>query len=241
MGGGKNSDTIFMSELCFCISCRVSFAREQQDEGETNGNELLVELEGKDEKKERETNMWFSKVWIAHLDEYRSLKPVDFNALTSAQDIFAELDLDDDKDAMSELIQTQLLQSGKGKKRKAEAEPAAQEEEVATPSQEVEKAGDEDDSDSDDDSSDDERWRLYIFVYISTAQAQFHSLKKLMCFSTGKLRKWNTPQPPSAWKDWLMTTTFKLFLLKKQVSSESYSTFDIIRIVFRSQAPYFIR
>ncbi|KAK9967123.1 hypothetical protein ABG768_001539 [Culter alburnus] len=112
---------------------KVSFAREQQDEGETNGNELLVELEGKDEKKERETNMWFSK------------------------DIFAELDLDDDKDAMSELIQTQLLQSGKGKKRKAEAEPAAQEEEVATPSQEVEKAGDEDDSDSDDDSSDDER------------------------------------------------------------------------------------
>lgn len=165
MGGGKNSDTIFMSELCFCISCRVSFAREQQDEGETNGNELLVELEGKDEKKERETNMWFSKVWIAHLDEYRSLKPVDFNALTSAQDIFAELDLDDDKDAMSELIQTQLLQSGKGKKRKAEAEPAAQEEEVATPSQEVEKAGDEDDSDSDDDSSDDERWRLYIRLY----------------------------------------------------------------------------
>lgn len=80
-GENKNSDTIYTSEQtvalsvslmkhfyfggfqrCFCVSCRVSFASEQQDEGETNGNELLVELEGKDEKKERETNMWFSKV-----------------------------------------------------------------------------------------------------------------------------------------------------------------------------------
>ncbi|XP_077082058.1 pre-rRNA 2'-O-ribose RNA methyltransferase FTSJ3 [Siphateles boraxobius] len=108
---------------------KVSFAAAQQDEGETNGNELIVELEGKDEKKERETNMWFSK------------------------DIFSELDLDDDTDAMSELRQTQLLQSGKGKKRKAEAEPIAQKQEVAAPSQEVKKA--KEDSDSDDDSSDD--------------------------------------------------------------------------------------
>ncbi|XP_067271332.1 pre-rRNA 2'-O-ribose RNA methyltransferase FTSJ3 [Pseudorasbora parva] len=108
---------------------KVSFAAEQQDDGETDGNELLIELEGKDDKRERETSMWFSK------------------------DIFAELDLDDDTDAMSELRQTQLLQSGKGKKRKAE--PAAQEEEVPAPSQEVKKT--EDDSDSDDDSSDDER------------------------------------------------------------------------------------
>lgn len=51
-----------MSELSFYVSCRVSFASEQQDEGENNGNKLLVELEGEDEKKERETNMWFSKV-----------------------------------------------------------------------------------------------------------------------------------------------------------------------------------
>lgn len=116
---------------------KVSFAAEQQDDGETKGNELLVELEGKDEKRERETSMWFSK------------------------DIFAELDLDDDTDAMNELRQTQLLQSGKGKKRKAKAEPAAQEEDapVPTPSQEAKKAedDDDDDSDSDDDSSEDER------------------------------------------------------------------------------------
>lgn len=113
---------------------KVSFVGELQDEGEGNRNELLVELEGKDEKRERETNMWFSK------------------------DIFSELDLDDDTDALSELKQTQLLQTGKGKKRKMEeeAEPAAvQEQEVRKPSQEVN--ADEDDSDSDDDSSDDER------------------------------------------------------------------------------------
>ncbi len=54
---------IHRSFLCFC---RVSFAGKPQDEGEAN--ELIVELEGKDEKRERETNMWFSKVWIAHLD-----------------------------------------------------------------------------------------------------------------------------------------------------------------------------
>lgn len=112
---------------------KVSFAGKPQDEGEANGNELLVELEGKDEKRDRETNMWFSK------------------------DIFSELDLDDDTDALSELTQTQLLQTGKGKKRKAEeeAEPAVQEQEVAVRSQKVN--ADEDDSDSDDDSSDDER------------------------------------------------------------------------------------
>uniref|UniRef100_A0A671MTY2 pre-rRNA processing protein FTSJ3 n=1 Tax=Sinocyclocheilus anshuiensis TaxID=1608454 RepID=A0A671MTY2_9TELE len=41
---------------------KVSFAGEPQDEGEANGNKLLVELEGKDEKRERETSMWFSKI-----------------------------------------------------------------------------------------------------------------------------------------------------------------------------------
>ncbi|KAI7790930.1 pre-rRNA 2'-O-ribose RNA methyltransferase FTSJ3 [Triplophysa rosa] len=113
----------------------VSFAAEENEDAD--GNELLVALEGKDEKKERETDMWFSK------------------------GIFAELKLYDDRDAMSELKQTQFLQSnrsgsfGIGRKRKAEeeAEPSKEEEEVAAPSQE---AGDEDDSDSDDDSSDDE-------------------------------------------------------------------------------------
>uniref|UniRef100_A0A8B9JD10 pre-rRNA processing protein FTSJ3 n=1 Tax=Astyanax mexicanus TaxID=7994 RepID=A0A8B9JD10_ASTMX len=40
---------------------KVSFnMEEEEDEGEDN--ELLVELEGKDEKTERETSMWFSKV-----------------------------------------------------------------------------------------------------------------------------------------------------------------------------------
>ncbi|KTG33186.1 hypothetical protein cypCar_00018449 [Cyprinus carpio] len=110
----------------------VAFASEPQDEGD--GNKLIVELEEKDEKRERETNMWFSK------------------------EIFAELDLDDDTDALSELQQTQLLQTGKGKKRKVEeeAEPAVQKQEVVAPSQKVKE--DEDDSDSDDDdSSDDER------------------------------------------------------------------------------------
>lgn len=116
----------------------VSFAAEEKDEGD--GNELLVALEGKDEKKERETDMWFSK------------------------GIFAELKLNDDKDAIKELKQTQLLHSGQsrpsgqGKKRKAEEEEEHKEE-AAAPSQEVEKMGDKDSSDSDsddDDSSDDE-------------------------------------------------------------------------------------
>uniref|UniRef100_A0A8C2B362 pre-rRNA processing protein FTSJ3 n=1 Tax=Cyprinus carpio TaxID=7962 RepID=A0A8C2B362_CYPCA len=37
---------------------------EPQDEGD--GNKLIVELEEKDEKRERETNMWFSKVFIVN-------------------------------------------------------------------------------------------------------------------------------------------------------------------------------
>uniref|UniRef100_A0A4W4FLD3 pre-rRNA processing protein FTSJ3 n=1 Tax=Electrophorus electricus TaxID=8005 RepID=A0A4W4FLD3_ELEEL len=44
---------------------RVSFAVEEEEEGEGQGNSLLVELEGKDEKRERETSMWFSKVGAA--------------------------------------------------------------------------------------------------------------------------------------------------------------------------------
>uniref|UniRef100_A0A8C3B188 pre-rRNA processing protein FTSJ3 n=1 Tax=Cyclopterus lumpus TaxID=8103 RepID=A0A8C3B188_CYCLU len=40
---------------------KVKFAEEEEeDEGQDSG--LLVELEGKDEKKQRETNLWFSKV-----------------------------------------------------------------------------------------------------------------------------------------------------------------------------------
>ncbi|KAL7855257.1 hypothetical protein SRHO_G00174470 [Serrasalmus rhombeus] len=120
---------------------KVSFSVEEEGDAEGDGNELLVDLESKDEKRERETSMWFSK------------------------DIFAELGLDGDVDAMKELEQTQLLHSkqaaGKGQKRKAEEEAKALEEEVLdAPSQQTEeKAGDEEDSDddSDEDSSDDER------------------------------------------------------------------------------------
>ncbi|KAM9762708.1 pre-rRNA 2'-O-ribose RNA methyltransferase FTSJ3 [Menidia menidia] len=114
---------------------KVKFAEEEEeeDDGGAEGG-LLVELEGKDEKTERETNLWFSK------------------------GIFSEIDMDGDEE--SELQQAELLQSrqtGKGKKRKAEE--AEEEEEVAVPA--VEKAGPSqeavDDSDSDsDDSSDDE-------------------------------------------------------------------------------------
>ncbi|XP_062279436.1 pre-rRNA 2'-O-ribose RNA methyltransferase FTSJ3 [Scomber scombrus] len=116
---------------------KVTFTEEEEDnEGEGSG--LLVELEGKDEKRERETNLWFSK------------------------GIFSEIDLEGD--AESELRQTQWLQDKQSsKKRKAEEqeeeeeeeEEAAQpvEEEAAGPSQ---KAKEESDSDSDD-STDDEK------------------------------------------------------------------------------------
>ncbi|KAJ8278332.1 hypothetical protein GJAV_G00086470 [Gymnothorax javanicus] len=126
---------------------RVSFSVEEEEDDEGQENELLVELEGKEEKRDRETSLWFSK------------------------DIFSELDLD--ADAVSEIRQTQRLQSrgagGKGTKRKAQEEPAPadqeeeqeEEQEGAGPSQEVAEettGGQVDDSDSDDDSSsDDER------------------------------------------------------------------------------------
>uniref|UniRef100_A0A672JS32 pre-rRNA processing protein FTSJ3 n=1 Tax=Salarias fasciatus TaxID=181472 RepID=A0A672JS32_SALFA len=65
---------------------KVKFAEaEGDDEGQDSG--LLVELEGKDEKEERETNLWFSK------------------------GIFSEIDLEGD--AENELKQTELLQSKK--------------------------------------------------------------------------------------------------------------------------------
>lgn len=41
---------------------RVKFTVEEEEEDEEQGSGLLVELEGKDEKKEREANLWFSKV-----------------------------------------------------------------------------------------------------------------------------------------------------------------------------------
>uniref|UniRef100_A0A3Q1IAA4 pre-rRNA processing protein FTSJ3 n=1 Tax=Anabas testudineus TaxID=64144 RepID=A0A3Q1IAA4_ANATE len=117
---------------------KVQFTEEEEDEEQESG--LLVELEGKDEKKERETSLWFSK------------------------GIFSEIDLEGD--AESELRQTEWLQNKKagnrkGKKRKAEEqekddveeEAALPDEEKAEPTQEAEE---ESDSDSDD-SSDDEK------------------------------------------------------------------------------------
>ncbi|XP_056132382.1 pre-rRNA 2'-O-ribose RNA methyltransferase FTSJ3 [Lampris incognitus] len=110
---------------------KVTFTEEEEEEGEEGG--LLVELEGKDVKKEQETNLWFSK------------------------GIFSEIGLE--VDVASELKQSQILQKrqkeGNGKKRKADEEmQPTQPKEEAGPSQEA-KA--ESDSDSDHDSSDDEK------------------------------------------------------------------------------------
>ncbi|XP_077391220.1 pre-rRNA 2'-O-ribose RNA methyltransferase FTSJ3 [Festucalex cinctus] len=119
---------------------KVTFTEEEEvdDDNEEEDGGLLVEFEGKDEKRERETDLWFSK------------------------GIFSEIELEGD--AESELRQTQLLQNqqpvfvGKGKKRKAkevekneEAAPPVKEE--AEPSKEA-----VDDSDKDSDDSDDEEF-----------------------------------------------------------------------------------
>ncbi|XP_010895849.2 pre-rRNA 2'-O-ribose RNA methyltransferase FTSJ3 [Esox lucius] len=116
---------------------KVSFSvekEEEEEEEEEEGSGLIVDLEGKEEKRDQKTSMWFSK------------------------DIFTELDLD--ADAESELRQTQILQSrgpsakGKGKKRKVqEPEMTLPEKEEAGPLQDALAEGD---SDSDDDSSDED-------------------------------------------------------------------------------------
>ena len=55
------------------VFSRVTFTEEEgEDEGEENG--LLVELEGKDEKKERETDLWFSKVCACVLPQCNTSK-----------------------------------------------------------------------------------------------------------------------------------------------------------------------
>lgn len=41
---------------------RVKFTVEDDEENEGQGSGLLVELEGKEEKKKRETDLWFNKV-----------------------------------------------------------------------------------------------------------------------------------------------------------------------------------
>ncbi|KAL6108019.1 ftsj3 [Pungitius sinensis] len=116
---------------------KVKFAEEEEDEGQDSG--LLVELEGKDEKKERETNLWFSK------------------------GIFSEIGLEGD--AELELQQTELLLNKRtSRKRKADEkeEEEEEEEEQKNAQPEEEKSaplkGAEEESDSDsDDSSDDEK------------------------------------------------------------------------------------
>ncbi|XP_076135221.1 pre-rRNA 2'-O-ribose RNA methyltransferase FTSJ3 [Alosa pseudoharengus] len=119
---------------------KVTFSAPEEDEEEGQDNELLVDLEEKDEKKERETSMWFSK------------------------GIFSELELDEETDALKEIRQTQILQSKQattGRKRKAEEQPSEeQEKEEEGPSQEVtavtQEKDEESGSDSDDDSSSDD-------------------------------------------------------------------------------------
>lgn len=49
------------------VFSRVQFAEEEEEEDEGQESGLLVELEGKDEKKERESNLWFSKVCLCVL------------------------------------------------------------------------------------------------------------------------------------------------------------------------------
>lgn len=121
---------------------KVKFAEEEPEEDEAEESGLVVELEGKDEIKERETNLWFSK------------------------GIFSELDLEGD--AEMELKHTEWLQNkqtGKGKKRKADEEEKEVEatqplEEEVGPSQKAEEEAGlsqkAEDSDSDSDDSDDE-------------------------------------------------------------------------------------
>lgn len=92
---------------------RVHFTEEEEkEEDEEPESGLLVELEGKDEKKERETNLWFSKVRggvtvtsSLLLSPSRLSEPV----VLSPQGIFSEIDLD--KDAENELQQSEWLQN----------------------------------------------------------------------------------------------------------------------------------
>ncbi|XP_041126881.1 pre-rRNA 2'-O-ribose RNA methyltransferase FTSJ3 [Polyodon spathula] len=117
---------------------KVSFAGGLQDEEEDEKNELLVELEDRSEKRDRETSLWFGK------------------------DIFTELDLDADADI--EIKQTQKLYSEKGSgedgrkgKGKSKATPTDQEGEEtkqeARAASQVKDQQEGGDSDSDDTSS----------------------------------------------------------------------------------------
>lgn len=98
----------------FVIS-RVHFTEEEgkeQDEEPESG--LLVELEGKDEKIERETNLWFSKVHyvvfrLSLVTSSSLLSRLCESAVLSLQGIFSEINLE--KDAQNELQQSDWLQN----------------------------------------------------------------------------------------------------------------------------------
>uniref|UniRef100_A0A4W6FBB7 pre-rRNA processing protein FTSJ3 n=1 Tax=Lates calcarifer TaxID=8187 RepID=A0A4W6FBB7_LATCA len=89
---------------------KVQFAQEEEDEEQEGG--LLVELEGKDEKKERESNLWFSKVCLCvcvckkrkaeeeEEEEEEAAQPEEEKAGPSSQE--AEEDSDSDSDDSSD-------------------------------------------------------------------------------------------------------------------------------------------
>lgn len=119
---------------------KVSFAGGLQEEEEDEKNELLVELEDKSEKRDRETSLWFGK------------------------DIFTELDLEADADI--EIKQTQKLYSekvsgedkgkgkGKGKATPTDKEGEETKQDAGAASQvKDQQEGGESDSDSDGDTS----------------------------------------------------------------------------------------
>ncbi|XP_072294383.1 pre-rRNA 2'-O-ribose RNA methyltransferase FTSJ3 [Eucyclogobius newberryi] len=115
---------------------KVKFADEEAEDDKGDESGLVVELEDKEEKKERETNLWFSK------------------------GIFSEIDLEGD--AESEMRHTEWLQNkptGKGTKRKAEEEEE-EKKEVSTALVEAGPSQMAEDSDGDSDDSDDDEIRI---------------------------------------------------------------------------------
>lgn len=117
-----------MSNFISHLFSRVQFVEEEDEEEQEGG--LLVELEGKDEKKERETSLWFSKVCLLHylvflwwlvsclfihviselprgLQMCFSVRPLTRHSF-ALKGIFSEIDIEGD--AESELRQTEWLQ-----------------------------------------------------------------------------------------------------------------------------------
>lgn len=59
---------------CLCVFSRVTFTEEEEVDNEGEEGGLLVELEGKDEKRERESDLWFSKVCPCVLSQCNMLQ-----------------------------------------------------------------------------------------------------------------------------------------------------------------------